>query len=213
MTKTRFKNTVSRQTSIVIIGASVLVFALAYFSREPFPFSAVAHPYSSSPGSTTTAKTLVTTATHRNASAPTPSAKRTSPPSASPQPVRTPSAAMTGVGSLNDLLAIRQSLSCTVSARNGTDRTGTAYISGGKFRATLANGVSFIDDSTHYYAWAQGAHTGLVLPIVSASGSTLALHGALDPAQSLSYGCNPWSAQASSFTPPSTITFTNTSGN
>ena len=212
MTKTRFKNTVSRQTGIIIIGASVLVFALAYFSREPFPFSAVANTYGSPPTSTTTSKAQ-NAATHRTAPAPTLSAGRTSSPSAKPQPVRAPSAAMTGVGSLNDLLAMRQSLSCTISARNGTDRTGTAYVSGGKFRATLASGVSFIDDSTHYYAWAQGAQTGLVLPIVSASGSTLALHGALDPAQSLSYGCNPWSAQASSFTPPMNVTFTNTAGN
>ena len=217
MTKTRLKKTISRQTSIIVIGLGVLAFSLAYFSREPLPSSAFFATSGTKPTATTIPQKTPSTArkTQTKPPSPTSNTKSAQQPLSQPAPVAKPpsSAAMSGVGSLNDLLAMRQSLSCSVTVRNGTDRSGSVYFALGKFRADLTNQVSVIGDGTHYYAWVRGATTGLVLPIVSVSGSALALHGAFDPAQSLSYDCNPWSVNEAIFSPPATVAFTNSSGN
>ena len=62
MTKTRLKKTISRQTSIIIIGLGVLAFALAYFSREPLPSSAFFATSGTQPTATTTPQTAPSTA-------------------------------------------------------------------------------------------------------------------------------------------------------
>jgi len=214
MTKPRLRKTVSRQTSIIIIGVCVLAFALAYFSREPFPSSAFSATAGTQPTAVTTPETAPAAAS-KTQTKPVSSTKPAQRPVSQPAPAAKPAspAALSGVGSLNDLLALQKSLSCSVTVRNGTNRTGSVYLALGKFRADLANQVSVIGDGTHYYAWVRGSTSGLVLPIVSVSGSALAFHGAFDPAQSLSYGCNPWSVNAAIFIPPATVTFTDSSGN
>lgn len=212
MTKTRLKKTVSRQTSILVMGVCILGFAVAYFSRVPLPFTALASNYRNQATATSTPKAVMVNAQKATQPKPKLSTAVSTAPAKQPAAAR-PATAIRGVGSLNDLLAMRESLVCTITARNSTARTGTAYVSRGEFRVDLTNSVSLISDGSHFYAWTQGATTGFVLPNTSASGSTLAFHGGLDPAQSLTYGCNHWSAQGSEFVPPTKIAFTNTSGN
>jgi hypothetical protein len=67
-----------------------------------------------------------------------------------------------------------------------------------------------ISDGTYLYTWKSGAANGLkLLSSSSVSGSAMASNGGFDPGTSVSFECNPWAENVGIFTPPSTVTFSN----
>ncbi len=194
------KNKLDTQTSILIACAAVIVIVGAYLLSTG---SGASTPTASSTPATTTPSTASSGTTHKT------TASKPSSTQAAPKA----SAQVGGVGSLNELVAFKQSLSCSFATESGTRRSGTLYIAGGELRANFTDGMSMINDGLHYYAWENGATTGLKLSSsMSVTGSVLASHGAIDPTASLSYACNPWTTDASVFAPPASVTFTNSSG-
>lgn len=195
------KNKLDTQTSILIACAAVIVLVGAYLlstgGNAGSP-TATSTPATSTPSTTTTSGT-----THKTTATKSPEAQTA--PKASSQ--------VAGAGSLNQLVLFKQSLSCSFATESGTRRSGTLYLAGGQLRANFTDGMSMINDGVDYYAWENGASTGLKLRAsMSVSGSVLASRGAIDPTAVLSYACNPWTADASVFVPPSSVTFTNSSG-
>ena len=84
----------------------------------------------------------------------------------------------------------------------------------GNFTSTI-NGIltntSMIHDGEYLYAWTSGASKGLKLPAASSvSGSAIASNGGFDLSTDLSFACNPWTENTSVFTPPASISFSNT---
>lgn len=195
------KNKLDTNTSILIVCVAIVIALGVYFLSS---------------GSGASAPTA--TSTPATASSSEPATAQPKPVSGATKPAHsTPAKAppkVAGSGTLASLLLLKENLSCSISTQSGASRSGTLYLSGGQLRANLTNGVSMINDGQSYYAWVDGASTGLKLPAsVTASGSALASHGAIDPnAGQVAYSCYPWTADETVFAPPSSITFTNTSG-
>lgn len=180
------------KTLLWLFVAAVLIGGWYYFTNTPSA-SAPAAPVATTTPATTTPKTTTT-----KAAAP-----------ATKKPVAATSAKIAGVGTIPYLISLKQDLVCTVKTMSGYSRIGTMYISGGKMRGNFA-GSSMIDDGTHLYAWMTGAIKGIVLLAgTSASGSAIAINGGVDLATDLSFACNPWTIDASVFTPPSSVSFFN----
>ncbi|MFZ2167499.1 MAG: hypothetical protein WAV50_01365 [Minisyncoccia bacterium] len=119
-------------------------------------------------------------------------------------------AKVTGLNPIAYLYSLKEPLVCSMKTTSGYARAGTMYIANGKMRANLGSSA-MIADGMYLYAWAQGASTGLkLLAATSASGSAIAAAGGFDPATPVSYSCNPWVADASVFTPPTGVSFSNT---
>ena len=119
-------------------------------------------------------------------------------------------AKVVGVNSLAYLFSLKQPLVCTIKPSATVNRSGTMYVSGGKMRANFVY-ASMISDGNYLYAWTNGESTGLkLLAAISVSGSAIAAKGGFDPANELSFACNPWAEDASVFTPPTSVTFSNT---
>jgi hypothetical protein len=105
------------------------------------------------------------------------------------------------------LVSLKQPLVCTVKSTAGYARSGTMYVADGKIRANFT-GSSMINDGTHLFAWMTGAIKGIeLLTSSSASGSAIATNGGIDPATDISFACNPWTVDASVFSPPSSVSF------
>lgn len=114
-----------------------------------------------------------------------------------------------GVGSLSYLMSLKQSLHCSIKATGPGTRSGMVYVGSGKLRADFTSS-SMINDGTYLYSWMSGASRGLkLLSSLSVAGSAIANAGGIDPASSVSYACNPWIEDMSVFSPPSSISFSN----
>ncbi len=125
------------------------------------------------------------------------------------KPTKT-TAKIVGIGTIPYLISLKQPLVCSVKTMTGYSRSGTLYVAGEKARGNFSNS-SMIDDGTHLYAWMTGAIKGLVLLAASsASGSAIATNGGIDLATDISFACNPWTVDASVFTPPSSVSFFST---
>ncbi len=163
---------------------------------------------SSSPTATSTVSVATTTET----AAPAPIVKKKA-----PAPVTVP-AKVSGYNSISYLISLKEPLVCTVKATSPVSREGTLYVAAGMLRGNFSyysNGMlvksSMIDDGTYLYSWKNGATNGLMLlASLSASGSATAMNGGIDPATSFSYLCAPWTADVSVFTPPASVSFSNT---
>jgi hypothetical protein len=153
------------------------------------------------PVATTTPPTATTSA------APQPSSASPAPARTTPKPVA--SAKVTGIGPLSYLFGLKQSLVCSVKTLSGYKRSGTMYVADGKMRANFTTS-SMIDDGTYLYVWTNGDSKGLkLLASASASGSAIATNGGFDLAYDLSYSCNMWAENVSIFSPPSSVSFSN----
>ena len=154
-----------------------------------------------------------TTSIIPDATKPAPTATTPTPPTTKP-PVATVASKLTGFNSINYLIALKTPNVCTIKAVS-PNRTGTVYVAGGQMRGDLKsvmNGttvdVSMISDGTNLFVWKPGAATGIRLSsALTASGSTIATNGGLDPSADISYSCAPWSAQTSQFNPPTSVVF------
>lgn len=130
-----------------------------------------------------------------------------------------------GVGSLQDLLTRGDSFMCTyrVGDENGT-MEGTSYIDGQNERYRMDGTGNWdgstgqfgaIVDATTMYWWADTPEgtMGMIMPVsetdttVSAE-SEVAANQPITPDQDVQYDCAPWSVDASVFTPPADIEFT-----
>ncbi len=115
-----------------------------------------------------------------------------------------------GVTPLSYIFSLKQSLVCSIrTTGTSIQRSGTMYIADGEMRANFTSS-SMIDDGTYLYVWQGGASKGLkLLAASSASGSAIASNGGFDPSTPLSFACNSWTKNASLFTPPASVSFSN----
>lgn len=159
------------------------------------------------PIATTTAPT--TTGTQQGTNNPPPA--RTKQSTAPSKPVTPTSAKVVGVTPVSYLFSLKESLACSFKTTGtSVQRSGTLYIADGAMRANLTNGATMIDDGAHIYLWGTGASKGLeLLAASSVSGSAIASNGGFDLATPLSFACNPWKTDSSVFTPPSSVSFSN----
>lgn len=200
----------SQTVSLIVLGAIIVIGVIWYLAAGPNTKVAQA------PGTTATSTLSQATGTP----AATPPAKtavtgtqRNTQSAGVPAPAR-PAPTVAGVDSLEHLRLLKQTLSCHISTQTGISRTGTAYLASNALRINLNDGVSMIDDGTTLYTWAVGATSGLkLLAASSVSGSAIAARGGIDPLVPVSYQCYPWTGDESLFTPPASVTFTDTSGN
>jgi hypothetical protein len=177
------------QTAVwIVIAVAVVGFAWYYVAQTVISGTGTESPAAA----TTTAPTTTTTA-----AAAKPAAKK---------PVSVP-AKVAGVSTMSYLISLKEPLLCSVKTTTGYARSGTLYVADGKIRANFANS-SMIDDGTHIFVWMTGAIKGLeLLASLSASGSAIATNGGIDPANDISFSCNPWTVDASVFTPPASVSF------
>lgn len=119
----------------------------------------------------------------------------------------------TNSSSLTELLASNKAQKCTVKQEvAGIESNGTVYVAGGKLRGdfTSTGGVSgnthVIVDAGNVYTWIDGLGMGVK---VAASAADAGASGqqAVSMNQKLNYVCSNWSVDASVFTRPSGITF------
>ncbi len=126
---------------------------------------------------------------------------------ASPKPVMPIKAA--GVNTLSYLYSLKQPLVCTVTVGTTIKHSGTMYVADAKMRANFTT-TSMIDDGSYLYVWTKGATKGLQLSAVSSvSGSAIASNGGFDTANPFSFSCSNWATDATVFTPPTSVTFSN----
>lgn len=126
-------------------------------------------------------------------------------------------------GSTAELIARGGDHVCTFDQTVENSRsTGTVYISNGKMRGDFKSDVSaggtnmsveshMISDGEFMYTWSSMMPTGFKMAIIdsaTADGTTPTSQEMFDANMKLSYDCDPWSADASKFTLPSTVTFT-----
>ncbi|MDE1944624.1 MAG: hypothetical protein KGH97_04000 [Patescibacteria group bacterium] len=117
---------------------------------------------------------------------------------------------MVGVTPVSYLLGLKDSLVCSIKTTGSSaQRSGTLYVADGELRADLT-GATMISDGAYLYEWQKGATKGLKLPATSSvAGSAIAANGGFDLATPLSFACNPWTTDASFFTPPDSVSFSN----
>jgi hypothetical protein len=128
--------------------------------------------------------------------------------------------------SLLDFFSMAGSQKCTFS--NSTNNSsGTVYVSGGKMRGDFqssdngkTNASHMINDGTYVYIWTDGQTSGYKLSLaavkqeqaqVSATPnnpSTKTPQQSVNMKQQANYSCGPWSSDATMFTVPTNITFT-----
>jgi uncharacterized protein YxeA len=128
--------------------------------------------------------------------------------------------------SLFDFFSMTGSQKCTFS--NSTNNSsGTVYIGGGKMRGDFqssdngtTNSSHMVNDGTYVYFWSDGKTTGYKLSLAAmkeeqakatmtpGSNPTAQSSQAVNMKQQSNYSCGPWSADASMFTVPTNITFT-----
>ncbi|MBP9855862.1 MAG: hypothetical protein KBC48_00935 [Candidatus Pacebacteria bacterium] len=114
--------------------------------------------------------------------------------------------------SLTDLIASKKAQKCTVKHEvAGIESNGTVYVAGGKLRGDFVStgGASanthVIVDGDNVYTWIDGMGMGVKVATDSAAGASA--QQAVSMNQKLNYDCTNWSVDASVFTRPSGITF------
>jgi hypothetical protein len=128
---------------------------------------------------------------------------------------------------LQDLMALGGSQRCTFSYEDSVSKTdGTMYLANGKVRndmtviAKVAGNkedlIHSIVDSGYMYNWTDGESEGMKASladvgsgIADVGGGTQTLATSYDG--DVNYNCTPWTADASLFTPPATVQFTDAS--
>lgn len=132
-----------------------------------------------------------------------------------------PAPASSSAGSLKSMLAMTGSHTCTV--HYGTEAAasdGTVYVSGGMMRGdftsktpsgTIESHMIIKDDTS--YMWSSAAPQGMKLSLsaMSAPAQPNAPKAGMDIEQNVDYSCEAWSADASKFELPSSVTFTDMS--
>lgn len=126
-------------------------------------------------------------------------------------------------GSTAELIARGGDHVCTFDQTVENSRsTGTVYISNGKMRGDFKSDVSasgtnmsveshMISDGEFMYTWSSMMPTGFKMAVVqntTADGTTPTSQQMFDANMKLSYDCDPWAVDASKFTLPSAVTFT-----
>ncbi len=115
--------------------------------------------------------------------------------------------------SLTDLIASKKAQKCTVKHEvAGIESNGTVYVAGGKLRGdfTSTGGVSgnthVIVDAGNVYTWIDGLGMGVKVAASTADAGGSGQQ-AVSMNQKLNYDCAAWSVDASVFTRPAGITF------
>lgn len=109
---------------------------------------------------------------------------------------------------------------CTFSMTDpNADSSGTVYIEGKKFRGDFTSTVKAVNqtvntysisDGAYSYTWTGNTNTGFKLPVVNTGSGSGAMSGSMDFSAfgaSTSWKCVGAKFDASTFTPPSNITF------
>ncbi len=126
-----------------------------------------------------------------------------------------------GMQSLRGLLALGTSQSCTFSnTANGSKSEGTVYVAGGKMRGDFTSSVDatgktmmshMITDGKEMRFWQEGETMGFMMTIPDKGATSSAPSAASADTPQFdnqgSYACNPWVADESKFTAPTTVTF------
>lgn len=118
-------------------------------------------------------------------------------------------------GTIGGLLSMGD-VTCTVDMTSASDGSGTVYVSGGKMAGDFsmtANGQTMsahmINDGSFIYSWSDAAPQGVKMPVPAAGSTNTAPSGQqnFDPSTPVNYSCQPWTVDASKFTPPSSVNF------
>ncbi len=121
-------------------------------------------------------------------------------------------------GTLKSLMASGGSVQCsfTNTATDSAKASGTAYISSGKMRGDFAMTVAGATRNSHIivdgqtsYLWTDGIKQGMKFAMANPQPTTAAggSNQGVDLNQSVSYSCQPWSADTSMFALPTDVTF------
>ncbi|MDO8514239.1 MAG: hypothetical protein Q7S50_01715 [bacterium] len=123
-------------------------------------------------------------------------------------------------GSLAEMAARGGSWKCTVDSSTGQSvSSGVTYASGGKVRADFKTSVSgygaveshMMADGQYVYTWSsvmpQGIKTKMTAGATAGGSAGTASGQSADADQSYSYDCQPWTADASLFVLPASVTF------
>lgn len=126
--------------------------------------------------------------------------------------------------SLFDFFSMAGSQKCTFSDGNNTS-SGVVYIGNGKMRgdfqsasSTKTGATHMVNDGTYIYMWTDGQQSGYKMSLAvmkqqeaqiteSPSNGTSSSQP-VDMQQKADYSCGPWSVDASLFTVPTNVTFT-----
>ncbi|MDP2704879.1 MAG: hypothetical protein U1D31_01910 [Patescibacteria group bacterium] len=131
----------------------------------------------------------------------------------------------TGKMSMKDLIAANISQKCTVDESNDVSQSsGVVYVANGKLRGdfqSMASGMTvqshMIADGEYSYVWTSATNQGFKMPVSAqesaAVSDTSGTQGqqSVDYNQQLGYACEPWTADANTFSLPSGVTFTDMS--
>ncbi len=129
-------------------------------------------------------------------------------------------AGTTASTSLKSLLAAGSSQKCTFhSDENGTQADGTFYVANGKSRGDITSTANGKPTKTHMiysdstsYVWMDDSTAGYKMSVdpstLQAKGTTDSSQKSMDYSKDYNYQCSPWSADASMFTPPASVNFT-----
>lgn len=128
--------------------------------------------------------------------------------------------------SLFDFFSMAGSQKCTFSDSTNNS-SGTVYVSSGKMRGDFqstdngkTNASHMINDGTYVYIWTDGQTSGYKLSLAAVkqeqaqvspmanNPSSQNPHQAVNMKQQSNYSCGPWSADATMFSVPTNITFT-----
>ncbi|MDB5244210.1 MAG: hypothetical protein JWN18_80 [Parcubacteria group bacterium] len=123
-------------------------------------------------------------------------------------------------GSFTELASRTGSWKCTIDATaSGTGTTGTTYVSSGKVRGDFTTSTSnngtfeshLISDGQYSYTWSSMMPQGIKIKM-TADQTGIAANGATSGSassanSSYAYNCEPWTADASLFVAPASVTF------
>ena len=123
--------------------------------------------------------------------------------------------------SFKDLLAGGTNQTCTFSDQE-LGSSGVMYMGNGSARGDFTSkmnntvtGSHMITDSEYMYTWIDGATEGFKVSRSSVEeqqeNTPKTSSTAIDINRNVDYSCSPWSVDSALFTPPSTVTFTDTS--
>lgn len=116
--------------------------------------------------------------------------------------------------SIKSLMGMNATQQCSfTSAENGT--SGTIYLSGGKMAGTFSSTVNgtvvashMISDTQYTYVWMGNEKTGFKMAISAAEKAQASAKQSVDLNEELDYSCSGWGVDASKFTVPTDVKFT-----
>ncbi len=126
------------------------------------------------------------------------------------QPKTSPSGV---TGTLKSLFGKNQS--CTITYPNNGG-SGTIYVSGNKFRGDFTTKIAgekettsqVVSDGVYTYVWSSESSDGIKMKIDVTSPAASAQTGSFNLDQEVGLNCSPWGVDASKFTIPTNIKFT-----